>query len=215
MKTRTRTQLVAIVAGTCLAGAAQAAVTISSVAVLPTYGTTLNFDEVGGPTGVLPPPPFQPWLPSHGLSVISGEGARAVGQVNLNPGFGWLGTGNVFFGPFGIFMTFSQPIQSLSFQYWDASGPGGPFGGGALILVGNENNPDAFLSLSNPAFGGVGNPNFNITTTGGSTFTEVRLVGFGFTPDAYMDNLSWNVPAPGAAALLGMGGLSMIRRRRA
>jgi len=214
MSPRSLTQVAAITAAACLASAAQAAVTISNSS-LASYSNTLNFDEVGGPTGVLPFPPYQPWLSSHGLSITSGEGSRVVNDFSSQPGFGWLGNGFAMAGPFGLYLDFAQPITSFSFQYWDASGPGGPFGGGALVLVGDENNPDAFMFLSNPAFGGAGNPNFNITTTGGSTFTHVRLVGFGFTPDAYMDNLSWEVPAPGAAALLGIGGLSCLRRRRA
>ena len=48
-----------------------------------------------------------------------------------------------------------------------------------------------------------------------TVFDEVRILGFGFTPTTYVDNLSWTkVPSPASAAILGCGALMAGRRRR-
>jgi hypothetical protein len=195
-----------------LASVASAGITFTrSAAAAPTYSTTLTFDEVGGPTGAVSGNEWQ----SIGLSSLVGGAAQSVDAVNATPGFGWLGTGNVFSGPFGAFATFSNDLTALSAQYWDTSGPASPFGGGAGIIVLNDGVEVGFYGAFTPTFGPGGQTWFNIVATDGSVFDEVRFVGFGFPADAFIDNLSWeSIPSPGALALFGFGALASSRRRR-
>jgi hypothetical protein len=192
---------------------ANAGVSVSSGVSAPTYSNTLNFDEVGGPTGSVA---GNAWAGLGVSSLIGGSGDVFVGALGTNPGWEWLGSSNVVYAPWGIFSTFSQPLTAFSCQYWDSSGPATFMGGGALVVALNGGVEVGSVFLDEPAYGGIGNEWINITTTGGSTFDEVRLVGFGFFPEAYADNFSWNtVPAPSAAGVLAVGGLLASRRRRA
>ncbi len=205
------------VTGVMLAGAfvlpASAAYNVSVGASAPTYATTLNFDEVGGPTGSLALGD-QPWT-GLGLTVTSGEGARFVGNLSTNPGFGWLPNNNVLYAPYGGFFDFDSPVTEFSAQYWDSSGPATFMGGGAVVALFQGDTKVAFVQIQNPAYGGVGDSWVNVTTTDGSTFDRVALLGFGFFPEAYIDNVSWNaVPTPGATGLLALAGLAGLRRRR-
>lgn len=210
--TLSRLSLVATACAAAGAAGASAAVTITQGASAPTYTNTLTFDEPGGPTGTLP---GNTWA-GLGLSeLVAGVGPGTVAQVNTNPGFGWLGTGNVFIAPFGAFLTSSQDLTAFSVRYWDSSGPATFSGGGAAVVVFNDGVEVASLFITNPAFGGVGQSAFNIVADGGSVFDEVRMLGFGFPADGYIDDLSWNtIPSPGAAGLLALGCAAMTRRRR-
>lgn len=182
----------------------------------PTYGTTLNFDEAGGPTGV--GIASDAWQASKGISsMLAGDSNNTVGNFSTTPGFGWLPDSNVFAGNFGIFMNFDNDLTEFSAQVWDNAGPASFFSGGMLVVLRNNGVEVGSLFVENPAYGGVGDSWFNITTDSGSTFDEVAFVGFAFvSPLTIMDNASWNVvPAPGAFALMGLGGLAATRRRRA
>ena len=89
------------------------------------------------------------------------------------------------------------------------------FGVGLSVFVFDNGGLVASSSFT-PAWGGVGDEWFDITTDGGSVFDEVRILGFGFDPTTFVDNLSWNaVPEPGSLLLL-IGGMSitLLRRRR-
>lgn len=189
--------------------AASAGITIAQTeAPAPTYATTLTFDEPGTPTGSVPSNAFA----STGLAVLeSGTGVNTVGDVT---GFlPWVGSGNSFYGPFGVFMTFSNDLTEFSTQAWDPSGPPSPFGGGMGVYVFNDGIEVASAFVT-PAWGGVGKSWFNVTTTDGSVFDEVRILGFGFPYETYVDNLSWNaVPGPGGLALLGLAFARRSRRR--
>lgn len=193
------------------AGTSMATITISQAASGTTYGTTLNFDEPGGPTG--PGIAQDAWAGIGLANMAAGDGNNFVGDNAALSG-PWIGTGNSFFGNFGVFMTFDSDLTNFSGQVWDPSGPPSPFGGGVGIFVFNDGNQVADLFIE-PSWGGFGDEWIDISTADGMVFDEVRILGFGFDPFTYVDNLSWNaVPTPSSVALLGFGGLIGSRRRR-
>lgn len=201
---------------TLAAGTASSAMATYNIAqsgaAAPTYGTTLNFDEPGTPTGIVP---ANTWAGIGVTELQAGDGQPVVGDNDAVFG-GWgLGSGNSFFGNFGVFMTFDTDLDGFSTQVWDPSGPPSPFGGGAAVFI-LDDGVEVSAFAFEPAWGGLGDTWLNITATGGMVFDEVRILGFGFGPTTVVDNLSWNaVPAPGAAALLAIGGIASARRRRA
>lgn len=188
------------------AAVSQAAITITQSTSAPTYANVITFDEVGGPTGTVP---GNSWV-SMGVTEIAAGVGPNDGFVGNPPGFD---TGNAYSGFFGVFITFPQPITSLSIQWRDDSPAASPFGGGAAIVakdaMGNELQS---LFLSNPST--TTSTWFNIVSTDGSSFSQLACLGFGNFPNSTIDNLSWAIPAPGTAALLGLGGLCAARRRR-
>jgi len=192
---------------------ANADVTVTQGASGTTYGTTLNFDEAGGPVG-------------NGLadnlfagiglsSLASGDGNQRIGNFDAETGgWGMAGDTNSFTGFFGVFMTFDSDLTAFSGQVWDPSGPPSPMGGGGIVVAFDNGAEVANFSFG-PAWGGFGDSWIDISTSGGMVFDEVRIVTFGFNPTTYVDNLSWNaVPSPSGVALLGLGGLFGARRRR-
>lgn len=190
---------------------ASAAITITQTAdPAPTYATTLTFDEPGTPTGPVASNAFA----SYGMSsVIAGDGAAIVDNFTAN--LPWVGSGNAMYGPYGIFANFSSDLTGFSSQVWDTSGPATPFGGGLSIYVFHQGELLASGSYT-PAWGGVGKSWFNISTTDGSVFDEVRILGNGFFPETFADNMSWSaVPTPGAIAVLGLAFGRGSRRRSA
>ncbi len=187
--------------------------TITQGASAPTYiDFVLNFDEPGGPTGLVSP---TAWLASHGLTISAGDGAGQVDAWDIVHNAGWgLGDNNSFFGNFGVFMTFDIDLIAMSIELWDPSGPPGPFGGGLSVFLFNDGVQVSSASVT-PAWGGFGDSWFDLTTDGGDVFDEVRILGFGNDPTTYADNLSWNaVPGPGSLALLAVAGLVGRRRNR-
>ena len=199
---------IALAAG--LSTSAMATYTVTQTnAPAPTYSTTLNFDEPGTPTGTVP---TNTWAGIGLAEMQAGDSNPVVDDFSaFNP---WINDGNAFFGNFGVFMTFSTDLTELSGQFWDPSGPPSPFGGGMGIFIFND-GVEVANAFVTPAWGGIGDSWIDITTSGGMVFDEVRVLGFGFSPTTYADNLSWNaIPSPGAAALFGFAGLASIRRRR-
>lgn len=187
--------------------------TITQGTTAPTYtGFALNFDEPGGPTG---PVATTAWLASHGLTIDAGDGAPQVDNWDIVHSAGWgLGDNNSFFGNFGVFMTFDSDLTALSIEVWDPSGPPSPFGGGLLVVL-FDNGVEVSSATVTPAWGGLGDSWFDLTAGAGDVFDEVRILGFGFSPTTYADNLSWNVvPGPGSLALLGLAGVFGRRRTR-
>jgi hypothetical protein len=206
----------AAVAAFALGAPAMAAVSVTQQAApAPTYSTILNFDEPGGPTGSNVPNNSWNVAPWNIPVFQSGDTiANSVADQSASTGQGT----NAYAGPFGVFVEFgaAQELTSLSFQGWDPSGPPSPFGGGAAVAAFND-GVEVGSWFGTPAFGGAGNSWFNITTTGGSVFDEVRFLGFGFSATSIVDNLSWNaspVPEPTSLALIGVASLGMLRRRR-
>ncbi|MFQ5424216.1 MAG: PEP-CTERM sorting domain-containing protein [Phycisphaerae bacterium] len=209
---RMRTAAVAAAVAAILTAPTLGGIIITQGTSAPTYATTLNFDEPGGPTGFVAP---DAWSISHGITELqAGDLSPQVGDFTTN--FGpWVGTGNSFFGNFGVFITWANDLTEFSTQLWDPSGPPGPFGGGLSVFVFNNGTQVASGSFE-PAWGGIGNSWFDVTTNTGSTFNEVRLLGFGFDPTTFVDDLSWNVvPEPGSLLLFsGVIGFTLLRRRR-
>ena len=186
--------------------------TITQGSSAPTYtGFSLNFDEPGGPTGLVS---ATAWQASHGITIDAGDGAPQVDNWDIVHAAGWgLGDDNSFFGNFGVFMTFDSDLTEMSIEVWDPSGPPSPFGGGLLIALFNDGVQVSSATVT-PAWGSFGDSWFNLTTDGGDRFDEVRILGFGFEPTTYADNISWNVPAPGSLALLALAGIVGRRRSR-
>lgn len=206
--------LATVLAVALMSGSAWAGVMTVQGDSAPTYSTTLNFDEVGGPpAGAVV---GDEWQTSHGVTeLVAGNGGQGIG--NLTGTYPWLPNNNVFDGPFGVFIKFDQDLTEFSMQVWDNAGPPGGISGGALLAVlkdGVEIGGAGWFGT--PAFGTNVGSWFNITTSGGDTFDEVRFLGFGFGfPQSIADNLSWNaVPEPGSLALLAMTGIGVLIRRR-
>lgn len=194
-----------------MAGSAAGAVSITLGGSAPAYGDRLlNFDEPGTPTGVVSK---NTWLASHDIVINAGDEVPVVNP--LQPVYGpWAGTGNSFFGNFGIFMEFTLDATAFSMQVWDPSGTPGPFGGGMGVFA-FRGGTEVSSGFFTPAWGGVGNTWLNVVAGPGETFDEVRILGFGFGPTTIGDDLSWNVvPSPAGASLLGLAGLVGGRRRR-
>lgn len=191
---------------------AMAAIDITQGSSAPTYSMTLDFDEPGGPTGIVSTDAWQ----SIGISELQAGDSVPIVDDFTPP---WLGDGNSFFGNFGVFLTFDSDVSAFSLQAWDPSGSPSPFGGGMGIFVLDDGVEVAAMAFT-PAWGGSGDEWFDIVASGGMVFDEVRILGFGFGPTTYVDNLSWNVtpvPVPGALILLasGLAGLGLSKRRKA
>lgn len=197
-----------------LTSAATADFTFSQTAdQAPTYSTTLNFDEAGGPTGVVD---ATAWQADYGVQLSDGLGPSTfVGDLNTTLGYPWLPTDNAAFGYFGIYVKFDTAVTDFSFQAWDNSGDPSPFGGGFLVFLLNEDQSSYAQSETwTPAWGGVGDTWYDVKATNGDSFDYVLITGFGFSPETAVDNMSWNVvPTPGAIALFGLAGLGARRRR--
>ena len=194
------------IAGTASLSAADIAVTQTNDPAT-TYATTLNFDAAA--TGAAA---TDAWAGLGLASIDAGAGGGVVVDDWSSIVGPWIGTGNSILGNFGIFMTFGDDLTNFSGQIWDPSG--GPPLGGFGVFVFND-GVEVANSIIEPAWGGVGDSWIDISATDGMVFDEVRLLGFGFDPSTFADNLSWNsVPAPSGLAVLGLGGMVMTRRRR-
>lgn len=186
---------------------------VQQAAPAPTYSTTLNFDEPGGPAAGSSAA-LNAWSASHSITVADAGVGGGVFIDNFNAAIPWLPNNNTAYGAFGLFWTFGVDMTEMSFQAWDTSGPPSPFGGGMGVGLFNDGVEVGFIVFE-PAWGGIGNTWYNITTDGGSVFDEVRVLGFGFSPETFMDNMSWNaVPGPGGLAMIAVTGLLRSRRRR-
>jgi len=194
-----------------VAGSSLGSIAVTQGASGTTYSTTLDFDEAGGPTG--PGIANNAWAGVGLADMAAGDGNNFVGDnaALFGP---WIGTGNSFYGNFGIFMTFDSDLTNFNAQFWDPSGAPGPIGGGLGVFVFND-GAEVANAFVTPSWGGVGDEWIDISADSGMVFDEIRVLGFGFDPSTFMDNASWNaVPTPGSLAVLGLGGFVASRRRR-
>lgn len=210
MRTNTLFKAVAGLAITC--GAAMGGVTITQGTSAPGYSSTLNFDEVGAPTGTgLATSSWTAWGVN---SITAGDGNQVVDDVTGLPGYSWLGTGNSFYGNFGVVIELADDVDAFSVQVWDPSGPPSFIGGGLAIFLYDDGNEVGNAFGVTPAWGGVGDEWFNMVADSGTKFDQITIFGLGSFPTTYVDNLSWHtVPAPSTAALFGIGALAARRRR--
>ena len=206
-----------------LAASAGAQVTWTATATgtpAPTYAHTLNFDEAPLPAGVpglIAPDTYA----SRGVTSITSEGGVVVQNGNT---LGWtfFPSGNQALASSYISVQFAYDITSFSAQFWESAPNANFSGGGARIDLYDNGVMVSNFFINNPFWqsntGQIGTLAtwFNAVAADGVVFDRVDFNGFGnpFGSDtAAIDNLSW-VPSPGAAALLGMGGLFAGRRRR-
>lgn len=206
-------------------------VATQTVAPAPAYGTTLNFDEVGGPVpGTYPGNYHTNWNASHGVDVrinfpgqflFLGDVGAEAHPLPTNPGD--IGTANAIYGDGGLSLHFVNPTTELSFRGWGEAPGNGP---NATFLILYSGGSEVFNSSSfangMPRMEWPGNGNsqgewYNVVATGGDTFDEVRFFTQSFSlNDTAMDDLSWNsVPEPTSLMLLSsVFGIAMLRRRR-
>jgi hypothetical protein len=108
-------------------------------------------------------------------------------------------------------LTFNTPVQGVSFDF----GLNGTLPGFTLVVTssnGVESIPATNVGGGNGMFGGTYTSNWASPVT---TLTIHALEpNFGELIEFGIDNLAVTVPTPGAAALLGLGGLVAGRRRR-
>ncbi len=109
-------------------------------------------------------------------------------------------------------MKFASDLTEFSGNFWDPSG-GPPIGGFGVFVFNNDLEIASYFGT--PAWGGIGDPAIDITTSGGMVFDEVRVLGFGFIPTTFADDLSWNaVPEPSCVLLLALSGIWAVCFRR-
>ncbi|MFB3431606.1 MAG: hypothetical protein ABL309_11845 [Phycisphaerales bacterium] len=161
----------------------------------PTYGTTLNFDEPGGPTGN---PPGDAWA-SLGLATLTaGVGPAFVGEIaSLECLLG----DNKCLGSGFIFMVFDRGVTEMSVQVWDSSGQGDLplfielYNNGVPVWSYYDQHGEhaqAAWECEQP-----GDSWFNITATDGMVFDWIVIGSTLPTNYAVVDNISWNlVPDP-------------------
>ena len=209
-----RTRQISLVGLAFASSIACASVDVSVGASAPTYGTTLNFDEAGGPTGS--GIANDSWS-GIGVSSLYGlDGNTFVDNLNATPGFGWLPNNNVMVGNFGVAIEFDTDVTEFSAQVWDNAGPADFISGGMIAVAEKDGVEVGSFFWEFPIYGPGGDNWFNFTTSGGDFFDRVAFVGFAFvSPQTIIDNISFNtVPVPGTASLLGCGLLTLSRRRR-
>ncbi|MBT8484814.1 MAG: hypothetical protein HKO59_04265 [Phycisphaerales bacterium] len=199
------------VAAATLTATAFADYSITQAPTAPTYaGHQIDFDQPGDPTGAIT---GTEWLASDGITIGSGVGdGGAVDDWDAVFGPFGIGDGNSHLGAFGTFLTFTQDLTEMSIEVWN-NGTDPFFGGIGIFLFDDGVEVGSFFTI--PSWAGVGDAAFDITTSGGDVFDEVRVIDFDFASVGIItDNYSWNaIPAPGALALLALAGCGRRRRR--
>ncbi len=182
----------------------------------PLNGPYITFDEPNVPTGFVGDP-FTFYQNSDDVIFTSGNGLLVVAP-NV-AATGGLGSGNQLEGGFQVNMTFTQPVDALTFQGWATGSANPPFGGWSVV-VRDQNGNSVFQTLGNPGvpFGGAGNEWFNVRADGGDNFWGVTFFNGAFNSfSSYVDNVNFRVvPEPnalGLGLLASLAGLAFRRRR--
>ena len=153
---------------------------------------------------------------------LSAQGFNNIGNVSNNNAYGVLGAGR-------SDITFDQgTVESLVLQIrgtetggTTGSSPSNSFGGvqdladaNATLLIYTDQGLQATIStIDNSAFQTV---SLDVSSLVGDSITRISLINEGpFNSAIVLGELTVGViPTPGAAAVLGLGGLLAIRRRR-
>jgi len=197
MKTRTSFAIVAAIAGAASA---------------PAMANTINFDEFAADNvkGV----PLTNEYAGMGVNfVTTDDGVIWDGVSGGDPG-GWGLDGSngpqfvVFQGLSSMTILFDVPVTNASIDFTYLFGPGG----GSLSSTSFLRGEGLSASLRN-----AGSSQNWITASFSQQLDEIRLE-FIFSSDQTgfaLDNLNWTpVPAPGAAAVFAIAGMTGLRRRR-
>lgn len=192
--------------------------TAAAAANASIVSTTGQVVQVGNPPVANFPNIVSPiawaWDEQQGVNVATGVFA----DITTNPGNSTTPSPGLVFGTY-----------NSHFIHWSALPPGsisgtvtfdGPI---AAVIYG-----DTFLDLSDATFGALGTAYptglfaRGLNTFGGNVSVLANTISFNFGSSTagnveleQVRVLTRQVPAPGAAALLGLGGLVMARRRRA
>lgn len=125
---------------------------------------------------------------------------------------------------------FYPPGGGVSFTFADSeyfgisAGTWTPYGGGGFDFW-DSSSGDAFHMFTNPVLGLPVGYTSNSPLSASAAKFNTNFANLGFTPGTYITTLvngnftdtvtvNIGVPAPGAAALLGVAGLASVRRRR-
>ncbi len=186
----------------------------------PLSGPYITFDEPNVPTGDVGDP-FTFYQASDDLVFGSFEGGIEPYGIDAFPAETGGGSGNQIMGFFRLRMTFTKPVDAVTFQGWASGSPSFPFGGINVFVGSNRTSDfDPFVAQYTGVapFGGVGNEWFNVRADGGDTFDEIIFFNGAFNSfSQFIDNVNYRiVPEPhalGLGMLASLAGLAFRRRR--
>ncbi len=196
---------------TSLTLALLAAVTMSASAGIATQDILVDFDDqVGGISGVPTDGMFSEYVsfstdPDHqmliisGSGVIGGSGPNSLTSVDAADGSNFNGD---------IYMNFTSAVNNVSLDVLADN----DFGTIATISVAHAGGVSFYDVIGNGDFSDAVQFDFSDL----SDVTSIELYGIIDEFGLGIDNLAFSVPvpAPGSAALLGMGLLTAARRSR-
>jgi hypothetical protein len=193
--------VLAAVAVTAMGSTASAAISGSLGGPFAGYANLIDLDadfsgsSPGGPISVS----STFYLGSHGVTMTDDNGHA-----------GWTNTGNPGLEGFGITaITWDTDIKDLQIALsgWEGLSP---FAADWIDVF----NDGAFIGTFS-AFGAGGTGSYDFINISATAFDEIRIAWFSTDNVGNTHFLNWNVvPTPPTAALVGLGGLLSMRRRR-